>query len=729
MEKWLNNNAKTKYYYNFTWYNELNNYELVDTLLNHTETHKGGQSKNKLIKKYVVGGKKYGKSYFDIPCSFDIETSTYYVGDEPYSTMYCWQFGINDTVIMGHTYTEFVTLLEQIKAFLKPSKKQRLLVAVHNLAYEFSFIRDWLTITDSFLKEQRRPLSIEHDEFILFIDTLAITQNSLEKTAKNFCNTQKCNGDLDYEKIRVSNLTPMTKEELSYCHNDVLILTEYMRYYNDTYLSKGKRPITATGILNDEVQGLFNEYCEKHESHRAKIQSAQPNESDYNDIMNFCYRGGYTHGRMAHINRILAPSTGYNIMGVDYTSSYPSVMLYRQYPCKMRKALNITTIDDIHKAYKEGYATIFKMTIENVESTTAHSIESKSKCLELVNPVIDNGRVRSCKSMTVYLTMLDLFNYERFYKWDKDSVKILGVLMGKMSYLPSYLIDPMLHYYETKNRLKMEGNEGIEYTTAKARVNSFYGLTVKRVPTERVCYIDGAWTTSKATEYSKQVEKKALVPYYGLFVSAWARYNLLQCVADLEYYGVNCYYMDTDSIKCDDNETSRAYIDNYNANIKRMCEEAKKRTGATDLINGLGEFDIEFGKGTKNGVITKLKILGAKRYILTTDKGKELQTIAGLPKGWLFDKVKEEGHEFYKRDPFEVFCNSMECKECKLTTKYKDAPFTHEVTDYLGNKGIIFEKSCVSLVKIDFQMKLDKVWLALIKNELLNDSRIDGRII
>lgn len=129
MEQWTNNNAKTKYTYNFTWYNELQDYELVDALLNHQETNKKSQRKNALIKKYIVGGKKYGKSYFDIPCSFDIETSTYWVNDTPYSTMYCWQFGVNDTVIMGHTYNEFIELLSRIKDFLKPSKKQRLLAS------------------------------------------------------------------------------------------------------------------------------------------------------------------------------------------------------------------------------------------------------------------------------------------------------------------------------------------------------------------------------------------------------------------------------------------------------------------------------------------------------------------------------------------------------------------------------------------------------------------------
>lgn len=727
MEQWTNNNAKTKYTYNFTWYNELQDYELVDALLNHQETNKKSQRKNALIKKYIVGGKKYGKSYFDIPCSFDIETSTYWVNDTPFSTMYCWQFGVNDTVIMGHTYNEFIELLSRIKDFLKPSKKQRLLVAIHNMAYEFSFFRDWLNITDSFLKEQRRPLTIEHDDFILFIDTFAITQNSLKKLAEAYTNTQKCVGDLDYNVIRLPVVTPLTREELSYCHNDVLILTEFMRYYNDTYLSNHKRPMTATGILNDEIQEKFEEYCEVHEGHRAQIQNAQPNEKDYLELMNWCYRGGYTHGRMYEINEVLESTDDFKLMGVDYTSSYPSVMLYRRYPRRLRKNYTIKTLDDVINWYNKDYAVIFKATFYNVRNKLAHSIESKSKCIELVNPVIDNGRVLACDKMTVYITMLDAFNYMRFYTWSR--CEIWNVLTGKMDYLPSYLIDPMLHYYETKNRLKLDKmDDTLEYKLAKARVNSFYGLTVKRVPLERVTYIDGQWVQVDSTSYDKQVEKKALLPYYGVFVSAWARYNLLQSVADLEELGVPCFYMDTDSIKTVDNAISRNFFDDYNNNIKRMTEDAKKRTGATNLINGLGEFDIEYGEGTKNGAITKLKILGAKRYILTTDKGHNLQTIAGLPKGWLFDKINDMNNVFYGKDPFEVFTNKMIAKDCKLASKYTDEPFTHECTDYLGNNYQVFEKSCVSLVDTNFQMSLDDAWLNLLAS-LSEDARKCRRLI
>lgn len=714
MEILENNNAKNKYEYYFTWYKELTQSQLRSAITNYTPCKQS--LNNGGVKRYSIGGKKYGKTYLDIPCSFDIETSKYKVNDTYYSTMYCWQFAINKTVIMGRYWYEFVNLLDNIQTMINPKKKQRLLVAVHNLGFEFSFMRDWLNVTDSFLKEQRVPLTIEHNNFMLFIDTYALTQQKLSKLAETYTNTQKCVNDLDYSLLRHSE-SYLNDVELSYCHNDVLILTEYMRYYNDTFLNNGKRPLTATGVLNDEVQQGFNAYCTENPAHKNKIQFAQPNKQDYEMLMTYCYRGGYVHGNKYYIDENLE---NVPIMGVDFTSSYPSVILYRKYGVKWRKAYNINTVEDIHNLYKNDRASIFIAKFYNVNSKTGHSIESKSKVIEVLEPIIDNGRIEKCESMTVYITMLDLFNYERFYTW--DSIEISNVIISKMEYLPSYLVEPMLKYYTLKNELKSKGLDGtLDYNLSKSKVNSFYGLTVKRIPLKRVVYTNDGWREEDATEYEKQVEKKALLPYYGVFVSAWARYNLLQSVAELEENGVTCYYMDTDSIKCDDTPTAHGIINRYNDNIKLMTKDAKKRTGCNDFVDGLGEFDIEYGDGTKHGNITNIKILGAKRYMLVTDKGYKLQTIAGLPKGWIFEEVEKEESEYYKKDPFEIFTNNMKASNCKLTTKYIDSPFSHNITDYNGVPLKINELSCVSLVETDFSMKIDEMWLSLIMQEKETD--------
>ena len=56
--------------------------------------------------------------YFNIPCAFDIETTSWTDGTYPngspvhLATMYIWQFGLNGQVIYGRTWEQFETLLK-----------------------------------------------------------------------------------------------------------------------------------------------------------------------------------------------------------------------------------------------------------------------------------------------------------------------------------------------------------------------------------------------------------------------------------------------------------------------------------------------------------------------------------------------------------------------------------------------------------------------------------------
>ena len=85
--------------------------------------------------------------YFNIPASFDIETSSFIASKdengEPVkaATMYIWQLGLNGTVIYGRTWDEFDNVINELVDYLELSSKRHLLIYVHNLGYEFQFIR------------------------------------------------------------------------------------------------------------------------------------------------------------------------------------------------------------------------------------------------------------------------------------------------------------------------------------------------------------------------------------------------------------------------------------------------------------------------------------------------------------------------------------------------------------------------------------------------------------
>ena len=97
-----------------------------------------------LIDKYsVVTKRKNGEKfvYINLVASFDIETSSFYEKKEKRAIMYAYGLGVDGKVKIGRTWEEFISDLEVIKKHYDISLKRRLIIYVHNLSYEFQFIR------------------------------------------------------------------------------------------------------------------------------------------------------------------------------------------------------------------------------------------------------------------------------------------------------------------------------------------------------------------------------------------------------------------------------------------------------------------------------------------------------------------------------------------------------------------------------------------------------------
>ena len=66
--------------------------------------------------------------YYNIPCSFDIETSSFYDQGEKAACMYIWMFDIDDHIIIGRTWDEFILLLTKLQFKLSLHPEFRILV-------------------------------------------------------------------------------------------------------------------------------------------------------------------------------------------------------------------------------------------------------------------------------------------------------------------------------------------------------------------------------------------------------------------------------------------------------------------------------------------------------------------------------------------------------------------------------------------------------------------------
>ena len=90
--------------------------------------------------------------YYNIPCCFDIEASSFYDNfivrpENKRALMYAWVFGIGEYVVMGRTWEEFIDLTNTVSEILNLGASgkyhRRIICYVHNLGYDFQFFRPY----------------------------------------------------------------------------------------------------------------------------------------------------------------------------------------------------------------------------------------------------------------------------------------------------------------------------------------------------------------------------------------------------------------------------------------------------------------------------------------------------------------------------------------------------------------------------------------------------------
>lgn len=664
------------------------------------------------------------KSFLKMYCGFDIETTKTKNGN---TFPYHFQFNINDDYITCRTIAEHLELIDFLVAKThvesKKKAKPKMLIFIHNMSYEFSFLRKYYKITKLFAKEKRKPVYFEIDNLI-FLDSYLIENKSLANLAKDYnLPTQKAIGDLDYTKIR-NSLTPLTFAEKRYNYNDVKILSEYAElvYFKQYLIKDGYMPLTNTQKVRHAMKSYIMEKGGKQANDKIKERISQlfpPSALEYRLMFRWLFRGGFVHANYKYSNVLLK-----NIHCVDFTSSYIYVLLCGYFPMsEFRECENLQEM----KKHLEKDCCIIKATFTNIKQKTEHSIESFSKCINPKGYKLDNGRIMQADEITVYLTELDYKMYCNFYEW--ENMEIHEFKYARRGRLPEYVIIPMLEFYKNKNSLK--GVKGMEtqYMRSKNMLNSFYGCMVTRIVFDEILLDDeGNWDKKPSNKEYDKYCKALLSPYWGIWTTAHARYNELTLLHDLR--GV--IYSDTDSHKYLDmyHDYNISVIDEYNKNVYNQLINACKHYGIDkeivtqekENVPYYSQMNNSLGFATFDGNYIAFKTLGAKRYIYLDEKLERHTTIAGLPKNFY---VKENS-SIYRF--FTNFTNNYVAKNCKLCSVYCDEYTSEYVTDDYGNCELMEIESHVTLEDIDFSLTIDTDYFDLIQDNGVRYMLETGRI-
>lgn len=626
--------------------------------------------------------KKRGVHYLEIPCAFDIETTNIYEKDKdgkikkeprPYAFMYHWQFCLDDQVVFGRTWEEFKTLLLTLEARMNLSVKNRLVVWVHNLPFEWAFMRQFLEFEEGFFRKEKAPLKVVTKGGIEFRCSYALSNMSLQKFCENeegVTHYKLSGDDFDYDKIRTAN-TRLTEAEEAYCYNDVRGLCECIksRMQHDTL---ARMPITSTGYVRRDLRNNFK----KNKKNRQKFKDIAIDAYLY-VMLREAFRGGNTHANLDAADQLL-----HGMWGRDIASSYIYSAMLPKYPMTKFTRISLKTFNKFIKG--DEYAMLIKCRFRNIKYNNTCGIPyiALSKVTRFGGKkIIDNGRVLFAEFLEMTITDIDYKIILEDYKVNKRDVSIDEVWASNYGFLPLEIRETAMDYFRAKTLLKDDDMHVYEYVKAKNKLNSIYGCMVMKIDQSLVTYnpiteeyvSDTPPLEEAITKYYKS-PNNFLQYFHGVWITANSRAHLQRMLWKV---GRDVVYCDTDSIK-----GRGDHAKDFEEENARIIEEmtryggfAKDRKGN---IHYLGVWDDETAP-EKGGLYEEFKTLGAKKYVYKQG-GEVKSTIAGVNKKvgskYFTDngldsfarntKITDSGHltAYYNDDPIHV----IKVKGCEMIT-------------------------------------------------------------
>ena len=560
------------------------------------------------------GRKNDKRVYKDLFCAFDIETTNH--PDLEQAFMYIWQFQIEDQTIIGRTWIEFKEFIHNCR--LKLKEHEYLMVYVHNLSFEFSFLKGIYNFKkdEVFSIEPRKVLRCTMWDHFEIRCSYLLTNMNLATFTKRMGVTQKLSGeDFNYTKIRYP-WTELSDQELQYCIVDVQGLVEALKVYfkieNDNFYTI---PFTSTGFVRRDVKRAMRHY------NRQDLYNMQPDYEVFK-ILREAFRGGNTHANRYYANTIMD-----NIASYDRVSSYPDVQINELFPMSpWIREENVTAERACRIIYKHQRAALMRVGFRNIrlkDPLWGCPYIPKHKCRNLGPHYNDNGRILWADWLELSLTDPDLKIIMQEY--DYDSITFYDFYHCRYGRLPKPLREEIQKFYRDKTELKGVAGQELFYMLQKAKLNSIYGMSVQAPVKQTIDFIDGQWIEQEEPEQdllNKNNAKAFLVYSWGVWTTAHARMELEKAI---NIVGPERFvYCDTDSVKfIDDGKVS---FNAYNESRKRT---SKENGGVAADPAGHEHY---LGVYENEGTYKRFCTMGAKKYAFEDAAGELYITVAGVSK-------------------------------------------------------------------------------------------------
>lgn len=585
-----------------------------------------------LIFKDLQRNHKIVKYATDFIC-LDTETSKI---DECTGWVYQWAICIKQHIfVYGRKPSELIELLEKLAEHYQLNDSKRIIIYVHNLQYDFSYLKRYLMKYDPCIDvlaiDNHTVLTADILGFRL-ICSYKLTNLSLnvlsDKYAKKYI---KAVGEIDYQIVRYQDSELSVDKDWLYMFSDVASqydgVTQYLLMNGYTFAANA--PFTSTGFVRKECLRA----SKRDKYWRQEFENMQLALKEYR-LCRQAFMGGICICSYRYSGVTVRESDTVKLRHKDFTSSYPARQELDSMPTGAPMWYgDIESRAEFERVLKK-YHCVFMLTLENVhikDGVTAPYIPS-SKCIGAKELLKINGKVVFAKELTIAITELD-------YKWIKrqytaSNFKVSSMLCFKRGKMPKWLKDKIMEYFNNKCTLKH--SEPVLYAKSKNLLNGIYGMTATSIVREQYKINNESGVISKyiADNIDEEDEKalsryyrshNSFMPYqYSLFTTAYARDALMTMIEAVGYE--NFLYCDTDSVFYIETEENRQRMADY----EKYCIDRAKAGGAYVGDNYLGA-------PTDEPPIRAFRGLHSKCYAmeeLNEKSGKyELNVvIAGIPK-------------------------------------------------------------------------------------------------
>lgn len=372
------------------------------------------------------------------------------------------------------------------------------------------------------------------------------------------------------------------------------LIQTFGRWALDTFVKDGvgKIPLTATGICRQEVKKALGD------GDRKWIWNLFPQSPAwYKFLMTYLLRGGFVYSNPSYREQILKPVIGY-----DITSSYPAVMMHESFP--MTPFTPTELLHDYSRIVDiklETQAVFMIVDFYHIDAKDI-PIESEKKIIEADNPCYMDGKLLCATRVRVALTEVDYKMYEYYYSWQK--LEVIQAFTASKSRLPEWLLEPLKKFYVQKAVLKSQKKQDTtEYNRLKILINSYFGMTIANL------HFDND------ADYMHEVRNQFLSPFWGIWVAAYARRNLLVTLYNID----DPVYCDTDSIYAIKDPHTMRVFSIYNLSMHQANENLPKEFETLGMWSPTDASDLSF------------KTLGMKKYI-KNDGNRNKVVYSGMPK-------------------------------------------------------------------------------------------------